>query len=36
MPDISKLKRLTGWSPKISLFDGLKLTVDYEKHKLIR
>ena len=35
MPDISKLKRLTGWSPKISLFDGLKLTVDYEKHKLI-
>ena len=36
MPDISKLKRLTGWSPKINLFDGLKLTVDYEQQKLIR
>ena len=36
MPDISKLERLTGWSPKINLFDGLKLTVDYEQQKLIR
>ena len=35
MPDISKLKRLTGWSPKINLFDGLKLTVNYEQQKLI-
>ncbi len=30
-PDISKAKRLFGWEPKISLIDGLKLTIDYYK-----
>ncbi len=36
MPDISKLKKLTRWKPKIDLFDGLKLTVDYEQQNLMK
>ena len=28
-PDIGKIKRLTGWSPKVSLEDGLKETIKY-------
>ena len=27
-PDISKLKRLTGWEPTTTLREGLKLTVE--------
>ena len=35
MPDISKLKKLTGWEPTTDLYDGLKVTVEYEKNKLL-
>ena len=28
-PDINKARRLLGWSPKVSLDDGLRLTLDY-------
>ena len=35
MPDISKLKKLTGWEPTTNLHDGLKVTVEYEKNKLL-
>ena len=28
-PDIGKIKRLTGWSPKVTLEDGLKETIKY-------
>ncbi|MBI2066127.1 SDR family oxidoreductase [Candidatus Woesebacteria bacterium] len=30
-PDISKAKKLLGWSPKVSLTDGLKKTIEYYK-----
>jgi dTDP-glucose 4,6-dehydratase len=30
-PDITKAKTLLGWSPKVSLEDGLKRTIDYFK-----
>ena len=36
MPDISKLKKLTGWQPTTNLYDGLKLTVEYEKDNILR
>jgi dTDP-glucose 4,6-dehydratase len=28
-PDITKARRILGWSPEVSLEDGLKLTLDY-------
>jgi dTDP-glucose 4,6-dehydratase len=32
-PDISKAKRLLGWSPKVGLAEGLKITMDYFKRE---
>ena len=28
-PDISKAKEVLGWEPKVSLEEGLKLTIEY-------
>lgn len=33
-PDISKVRRLTGWEPKVSLREGLTRTVEYFKSKV--
>lgn len=30
-PDISKIKEVTGWEPKVSLEDGLQKTIEYYK-----
>jgi dTDP-glucose 4,6-dehydratase len=35
-PDITRAKQLLGWSPKISLEEGLSRTIDYFKSKLKR
>jgi dTDP-glucose 4,6-dehydratase len=35
-PDITRAKQLLGWSPKISLEEGLGRTIDYFKSKLNR
>ena len=35
-PDISKAKRILGWEPKISLDEGLTLTIDYFRQKTER
>jgi dTDP-glucose 4,6-dehydratase len=35
-PDISKAKRLLGWEPKVSLEEGLKLTLKYFKEQFAR
>src|SRR5580698_6397764 len=32
-PDISKAKRLLGWSPKVGLAEGLKVTMDHFKRE---
>jgi dTDP-glucose 4,6-dehydratase len=32
-PDISKAKRLLGWSPKVGLADGLKVTMEHFKRE---
>lgn len=32
-PDITKIKGLTGWQPKVSLKEGINLTIDYFKNK---
>ena len=32
-PDIAKAKRVLGWEPKVSLHDGLSVTIDYFKKK---
>ncbi len=32
-PDISKAKRVLGWEPKVSLDEGLPLTIEYFKRK---
>jgi nucleoside-diphosphate-sugar epimerase len=33
-PDISKAKKILGWSPKISLRDGLAQTIGYFSKKV--
>jgi dTDP-glucose 4,6-dehydratase len=33
-PDISKAKRILGWEPKVSLKQGLKLTIDWFKQQI--
>ena len=35
-PDISKAKRVLGWEPKVSLDEGLTLTIDYFRQKCQR
>jgi len=35
-PDISKAKRLLGWEPKVSLEDGLNLTIGFFKEQFAR
>jgi dTDP-glucose 4,6-dehydratase len=35
-PDISKAKRVLGWEPKVSLEDGLTVTIEYFKKKAER
>jgi dTDP-glucose 4,6-dehydratase len=32
-PDIGKARRVLGWEPKISLADGLTITIEYFKEK---
>ncbi len=33
-PDISKVKKMIGWQPKVSLEEGLKKTIEYFKEKI--
>jgi dTDP-glucose 4,6-dehydratase len=33
-PDISKAKRILGWEPKVSLSEGLGVTIDYFRNKV--
>jgi len=33
-PDISKAKRILGWEPRVSLEDGLTITIDYFRAKM--
>ena len=35
-PDIAKAKRVLGWTPKIELEEGLKLTLDYFRSEFAR
>lgn len=35
-PDITKARTLLGWEPKVSLEEGLRLTVEYFKHRASR
>lgn len=35
-PDISKAKRILGWEPKVSLDDGMRMTIDYFKEKIVK
>ncbi len=35
-PDITKAKELLGWEPKINRSEGLKITLDYFKKKVLR
>jgi dTDP-glucose 4,6-dehydratase len=35
-PDISKAQRVLGWSPKVSLDEGLRLTLDYFRKEFVR
>jgi dTDP-glucose 4,6-dehydratase len=33
-PDITKAKKLLGWSPKVDREEGLKITIEYFKNTL--
>lgn len=33
-PDISRAQKLLGWEPRVSLDEGLSLTIEYFKKKL--
>lgn len=33
MSDISRIRRLTGWSPSVELRDGLARTVDFYRER---
>jgi dTDP-glucose 4,6-dehydratase len=35
-PDIAKARKYLGWSPQVSLEEGLQKTVQYFKNELIR
>ena len=35
MPDITKITASTGWSPQVTLDDGLNQTTNYFKHQLV-
>ena len=35
MPDITKITASTGWSPQVTLDDGLNQTINYFKHQLV-
>jgi UDP-glucuronate decarboxylase len=35
MPDITKITASTGWTPKVTLDDGLNQTISYFKHQLV-
>ncbi len=34
VPDISKAKKLLGWQPKVSLEEGLKKTIEWQKNEM--
>jgi dTDP-glucose 4,6-dehydratase len=35
-PDISKARRVLGWEPKVTLDDGLRMTIEYFKKKIVK
>jgi dTDP-glucose 4,6-dehydratase len=33
-PDITKARSILGWEPKVALDEGLRLTLDYFRHRV--